>query len=74
MTSNRNETIESVQDDGADEASESKFWSRDQLSEYYGISDSRCNEAVQRRQGPGRFDADDTDIRDDKHRRSQRIG
>ena len=37
MTSNRNETIEAVQDDGADEASESKFWSRDQLSEYYGI-------------------------------------
>ena len=37
MTSNRNETIEAVQDDGAEEASESKFWSRDQLSEYYGI-------------------------------------
>ena len=37
MTSNRNETIESVQDYGAEEASESKFWSRDQLSEYYGI-------------------------------------
>ena len=37
MTSNRNETVEAVQDDGSDEGSESRYWTRDQLSEYYGI-------------------------------------